>query len=193
MENIIARWEWRTFGHDFGLAEEKIKTYPAKVRESSEVYILSARSMDNTKIRDMLMDIKYLVQVNEHKLEQWNPLMKAGFPLAPDKLRDTVKAWKIEVPAEQIREYTYDDFLQQFVSRQPALRMVHVYKERHGYTINSCIVEIANLKFDNQPIRTVAVEHEDPALVYDTVKMLSLDGFENINYLRALKKFANIP
>jgi exopolyphosphatase/guanosine-5'-triphosphate,3'-diphosphate pyrophosphatase len=192
MEKIIARWEWRTFGHAFGSAEDKIKTYSAKVRESSEVYILSTKSMDNTKIRDMLMDIKYLVQVNEQKLEQWYPLLKAGFPITPEDLRQTIKAWKIDVPESDVRQYTYDDFLNVFVKRHPALRMVHVYKERHGFTINNCIVEIANLKFDNEPIRTVAVEHEDPALVYETVKLLGLDGFENINYLKALKKFARI-
>ena len=39
--------------------------------------------MDNTKIRDMLMDIKTLQQVNGDKLEQWFPIMKAGFPLTP--------------------------------------------------------------------------------------------------------------
>jgi exopolyphosphatase/guanosine-5'-triphosphate,3'-diphosphate pyrophosphatase len=193
MEKIIARWEWRTFGHAFGSAEDKIKTYSAKVRESSEVYILSTKSMDNTKIRDMLMDIKYLVQVNEKKLEQWYPLLKAGFPIKPEDLRQTIKAWKIDVPESDVREYAYDDFLNVFVKRHPALRMVHVYKERHGFTINNCIVEIANLKCDNEPIRTVAVEHEDPALVYETVKLLGLDGFENINYLKALKKFARIP
>jgi len=190
MEKIIARWEWRTFGHAFGIAEEKIKLYPGKTRESSEVYILSARSMDNTKIRDMLMDIKYLVQVNENKLEQWYPLMKAGFPLAAEQLRETIKAWKITVPEKEIHEYSYEDFLNVFVKRQPDLTIVHVYKERHGYTINNCIVEIANLKFDNEPIRTVAIEHEDPALVHETVKMLNLDGLENINYLKALRKFA---
>jgi len=193
MDKIIARWEWRTFGYSFGIAEEKIKTYPAKVRESSEVYILSARSMDNTKIRDMLMDIKYLVQVNDHKLEQWFPLMKAGFPIQPEQVRKTVDAWKVSVPDAAVKEYTYDDFLAQLVGKHPDLKMVHVYKERHGFTVNNCIVEIANLKFDNEPIRTVAVEHEDPALVWETVCMLGLDSFENINYLKALKKFANIP
>jgi exopolyphosphatase / guanosine-5'-triphosphate,3'-diphosphate pyrophosphatase len=193
MEKVIPRWEWRTFGHAFGIAEEKIKTYPAKVRESSEVYILSARSMDNTKIRDMLMDIKYLVQVNENKLEQWNPLMKAGFPIKPEDVQQTAKAWKVEVPDTDIKEYSYDDFLSVFVKKNPLLRMVHVYKERHGFTINNCIVEIANLKFDNEPIRTIAVEHEDPTLVYDTVTMLNLDTYENINYLKALKKFAGVP
>jgi exopolyphosphatase / guanosine-5'-triphosphate,3'-diphosphate pyrophosphatase len=193
MEKIIPRWEWRTFGHEFGTAEEKIKTYGAKVRESSEVYILSTKSMDNTKIRDMLMDIKTLVQVDANTLEQWNPVLKAGFPIKPEDLRRTIQAWKVNVPENQIREYTYDDFLNLLVRKHPDLRMVHVYKERHGFTINNCIVEIANLKFDNEPIRTVAVEHEDPALVFQTVTMLGLDGFENINYLKALKKFARIP
>jgi ribosomal protein L30/L7E len=191
MDKIIARWEWRTFGYTFGIAEEKIKTFPAKVRESSEVYILSARSMDNTKIRDMLMDIKYLVQVNENKLEQWYPLMKAGFPIQADQVRETVKAWKIDVPETAITSYTYDDFLNALVQKHSDLRMVHVYKERHGYTVNNCIVETANLKFDNQPIRTVAVEHEDPKLVWDTVCMLGLEKLENINYLKALKKVAD--
>ena len=193
MDKIIARWEWRTFGYAFGVAEEKIETFPAKVRESSEVYILSVCSMDNTKIRDMLMDIKYLVQVNENKLEQWNPLMKAGFPIQPDQVRETVKAWKVDVPESAIASYSYDDFLNVLVQKHPDLKMVHVYKERHGYTINNCIVEIANLKFDNDPIRTVAVEHEDPKLVWDTVCMLGLEKFENINYLKALKKFAAMP
>lgn len=192
MDKIIARWEWRTFGHAFGNAEDKIKTYPSKMRESSEVYILSTKSMDNTKIRDMLMDIKYLVQVNENTLEQWYPLMKADFPIKTDNLRQTIKAWKIEVPEADIKEYSYEDFLNKLVKNHPDLRMVHVYKERHGFTINNTIVEIANLKFDNEPIRTIAVEHEDPALVFETVKMLGLDGFENINYLKALKKFAKI-
>jgi exopolyphosphatase / guanosine-5'-triphosphate,3'-diphosphate pyrophosphatase len=193
MEKIIPRWEWRTFGHTFGVGEEKIKTYPAKVRESSEVYILSACSMDNTKIRDMLMDIKYLVQTNENTLEQWNPLMKAGFPIKREDVQQTINAWKIEVPPADVKEYSYEDFLNVFVKKHPQLRMVHVFKERHGFTINGCIVEIANLKFDNEPIRTIAVEQEDPTLVYDTVKMLSLDSYENINYLKALKKFAGVP
>ncbi|MCU0453909.1 MAG: hypothetical protein MUE68_09630 [Bacteroidetes bacterium] len=192
MEKIIARWEWRTFGHSFGAAEEKIKTYPAKVRESSEVYILSTNSMDNTKVRDMLMDIKYLVQVNENKLEQWNPLLKAEFPIKLDALQQTIKAWKVDVDPASLKEFTFEEFLSQLVRKHPSLRMVNVFKERHGFTINNCIVEIANLKFDNEPIRTVAVEHEDPALVWNTVTMLGLQGFENINYLKALKRFAKI-
>ena len=187
MENIIPRWEWRTFGESFGEAEDLIKANQAKVRESSEVYILSSESNDNTKVRDMLMDIKYLVQINEDKLEQWNPLLKASFPISVESLKQVIKSWKIELAEEKIKEMTYQEFLEGLVKTHPNLKAVDVFKERHGYMINDCIVEIANLKFNGNPIRTIAVEQEDPAKVMETVRMLKLDKFENINYLRALK------
>jgi exopolyphosphatase/guanosine-5'-triphosphate,3'-diphosphate pyrophosphatase len=193
MNMIKARWEWRTFGATFGEAETKINSFPKdKVRNSAEVYILSQRSMDNTKIRDMLMDIKTLQQVNEDRLEQWYPVMKAGFPLASPVLNDVFKAWKAALPALQRDAYGYEEFLAELVAPHPDLKMVQVEKERHGFMINGCIVEIANLKFDGQPVRTVAVEMEDPAAVIKTVRELGLDGFENVNYLKALKRFVDM-
>ncbi len=186
MAEIIPRWEWRTFGESFDESEELIKANEAKVRESSEIYILSANSNDNTKVRDMLMDIKYLVQINADKLEQWNPLIKASFPISIENLNTVAKSWKVDISKENKDGMTYDEFIT-MVKSQSDLRAVEVFKNRHGYKINNCIVELAYLKFDGKPINTVAVEHEDPALVYETVKMLKLDKFENINYLRALK------
>ena len=82
MGEIIPRWEWRTFGKEFGVGEERIKKYEQVLfKKSSEKYILSRKSNENCKIRDDLMDIKSLRQVNEDKLEQWYPTMKLSFPL----------------------------------------------------------------------------------------------------------------
>ena len=64
---------------------------------------------------------------------------------------------------------------------------------RHGYAVEGCIVEIADLKFDGVPIRTVAVEDVDPALVVEKVKRLGLASFPNVNYVKALKRHAAIP
>jgi exopolyphosphatase/guanosine-5'-triphosphate,3'-diphosphate pyrophosphatase len=193
MAEIIARWEWRTFGDAFGAAEKNILAFPPdKVRSSSEVYILSRNSMDNTKIRDMLMDIKTLRQVNAGKLEQWFPVMKAGFPLAQAVLADVFGAWKAAPPPFAREAYGYEEFLGELVAPHADLKMVRVDKERHGFVINGCIVEIADLKFDGAPIRTVAVEMADPAAVMQTVRQLGLAGFENVNYLKALKRFAGM-
>lgn len=193
MTEIIPRWEWRTFGQDFGEAETLIRqSGEGKVRESSETYIISTTSSNNTKVRDMLMDIKRLQQVNADKLEQWNPVMKSGFPLTPIVLLDVFRAWNLAMPKFHRDEYSFEQFLTEIVGPHPQLRSVAVGKRRCGFTVNGCIVEIADLTFDDAPIRTVAVEMEDAAKVIATVRQLRLDGFENINYVKALKRSKGI-
>jgi exopolyphosphatase/guanosine-5'-triphosphate,3'-diphosphate pyrophosphatase len=194
MSGIIARWEWRTFGSDFGEAEARIAEHPVtRELESSEIYILSARSGDNTKIRDALMDIKTLQRVNDDGLEQWIPVMKDGFPIAVDVLRKVYGHWNVEAPDLNEPAYSYEQFLGELVRVHPDLTAVDVFKNRTGYMIDDCIVEIANLRFNETAIRTVAVEMADPDLVMKTVKSLGLGEFENINYVSALKRFAGMP
>ena len=73
------------------------------------------------------------------------------------------RAWKAPLLRLHRQEtYGYEEFLGELVEPHPDLKMVRVEKERHGFMINGCIVEIADLKFDGKPIRTVAVEMEDP-------------------------------
>jgi exopolyphosphatase/guanosine-5'-triphosphate,3'-diphosphate pyrophosphatase len=193
MAEIIPRWEWRTFGAEFGEAETLIRqSGDGKVRESGETYIVSAASSNNTKVRDMLMDIKRLQQVNADKLEQWNPVMKSGFPLTPIVLLDVFRAWNLAMPKFQREEYSFEQFLAEIVRPHPQLRAIAVAKRRCGFTVNGCIVEIADLTFDDAPIRTVAVEQEDPARVIATVRQLRLNAFENINYVKALKRSKGI-
>jgi len=67
-----------------------------------------------------------------------------------------------------------------------------VFKNRTGYMIDDCIVEIADLRFNETAIRTIAVEMADPDLVMKTVNSLGLGEFENINYVSALKRFAGM-
>ena len=70
--------------------------------------------------------------------------------------------------------------------------MVDVEKIRNIYTINGTTVEIAETSFNGKATRTICVEHADPALVIRTVDELSLSGFENINYIQAMKKAVGI-
>ncbi len=186
---IIPRWEWRTFGENFGEAEDKIKSYPlGNFKKSSEKYILSCNSNENTKIRDDLMDIKSLQQINDDKLEQWYPVMKAEFPLGKEKIVELCKDFfKIPVPELTKDAYTYEEYLA-LCEKQPDLCVVDVYKERSIFTINMAVVEIAEVKFNDKPTRTVCVEHADPENVMKTVRELGLADFENINYLRAMKE-----
>ena len=194
MVTVIPRWEWRTFGEGFGEAEERIRSHgEAKARTSAETYVLSADSANNTKVRDGLMDIKRLQEVNADLLEQWNPVLKAAFPLPAGTLAEVFAAWGVPVPELPKASLTLEELLAEVVAPHPRLRAVAVDKERYGFTVDGTIVEIADLRFDGRPIRTAAVEHEDPALVIATVRKLGLDRFENVNYIRALKRHAGIP
>ena len=92
MSTIIPRWEWRTFGTDFGAADATFAALePEKIQESDEIYLLSPGTDANVKIRAGLMDIKTLEQIDEAGLEQWRPAMKETFPL-PAARRDKVCA-----------------------------------------------------------------------------------------------------
>lgn len=188
MADIVPRWEWRTFTNDLGNAGANIRKHgEEKTRESSEVYILSEVSMDNTKIRDGLMDIKTLQQVNEDRLEQWMPIMKGTFPLPASEIEKVFRCFRVALPAMHRPAYTFDQYLDELIRPSQLLRAVNVFKKRTGFTINSCIVEIAEVKVEDKWITTAAVEMEDPALVIATVRRLGLDAFPNINYLRGLK------
>jgi len=189
VSKIIPRWEWRTFNQEFGVSEEKIKMCEKEgFKKSEEKYILSKKSDENVKIRNDLIDIKSLQQVNEDKLEQWYPAMKEGFPISADKLEVLFRDFfKIPVPMFKRDTYTYSEFLDELVAPCEQLCIVDVYKERHIFMLNDAVVEIAETKFNGVPMRTVCVEHTDPVNVINTVRELELVGFKNINYINAMK------
>jgi len=190
MSKIIPRWEWRTFGDNLSKGEEEIKkSGTPRNRESSEIYILSAKSNENTKIRDELMDIKSPIRINEETgLEQWTVLAKSAFPIHINDLVLVYKAFGLQLPYLSKDEYSYKEYIEELIKKNPDLKMVNVKKVRHGYLIDDAIVEIAEVKFDDFETKTIAVEHTDPELVLKTVKKLGLTEFENINYIKAMKQ-----
>ena len=185
---IIPRWEWRTFGDEFGVAEENIKAHECtREIESSEVYILSKKSGENIKIRDTLMDIKVLRNA-ENDLEQWFPIMKATFPIGAEEAAEVFKAAGVEVELNDADTWEYDAFISKMVDTNPDLKAVGVFKKRYGYMIEGATVEIADLTIDGESIRTTAVEDADPELVTRLVKKLGLSGYENISYIKAMRR-----
>ena len=74
MAVIIPRWEWRTFGDTFGVAESRFAAMePTGIQESDELYLVSDTDA-NVKVRFDLMDVKILVETNADGLEQWRPI-----------------------------------------------------------------------------------------------------------------------
>ena len=185
---IIPRWEWRTFGDEFGVAEENIKAHECtREIESSEVYILSKKSGENIKIRDTLMDIKVLRNA-ENDMEQWFPIMKATFPIGAEEAAEVFKAAGVEVELNDADTWEYDAFISKMVDTNSDLKAVGVFKKRYGYMIEGATVEIADLTIDGKETRTTAVEDADPELVTRLVAKLGLNGYENISYIKAMRR-----
>lgn len=193
MEKIIPRWEWRTFGESFGKADAAFaELHPIEVQESDEIYFLSSANNENVKVRDKLMDIKTLQQVNPDGLEQWKPVMKGSFPLPTTEVRKVLDALSV-APLPLTRDgYTLEQFIDELAKPGDRLRVINVHKKRARYTVDGCMSEMTDVIAEGKSTRTVALELEDPAHVIATVRKLGLDRFENISYPRGLKQLVGM-
>jgi exopolyphosphatase/guanosine-5'-triphosphate,3'-diphosphate pyrophosphatase len=187
MADITPRWEWRSFGRRFGEAEGRLaQLTPSGVQESDEIYLLSPAG-GNVKIRDALMDIKVLREVNADGLEQWTPVMKAGFALPAAEAAKVLEALVLPIPTPLPSSYTQDEFIGQFTAPGGAIRAVKVHKRRTRYTVGGCMAELSEVVANGKLTRTIAVESEDAAGVMRAVRELGLGGYTNTSYPRGLK------
>jgi exopolyphosphatase/guanosine-5'-triphosphate,3'-diphosphate pyrophosphatase len=188
VSGIVPRWEWRTFGDRFGRADEHFAALPPeRVQESDELYLLSRGDGDTVKVRGGLMDIKRLEQVNDDGLEQWRPVMKAGFPLGAAEVGSVLAALGLPAGTLERTEYTLDQLLDEVIGRSAQLAAVEVHKRRERYTVGGCPGELTDVGADGQATRTLAIESEDPALVIEAVRELGLETRANTSYSRGLK------
>jgi hypothetical protein len=191
MADIKPRFEFRTFSQNFGLVATKMRKLSSceNIRESSEIYIISSgNNENNTKIRDDKMDIKVFVK-NEQGLEQWNPRMKGTFPMKADTIgHEVFPAFSVELPEFKRGEYTLAQFIDELIRPHDKLVPVNVFKRRFAFTVNECITEIAELLINGAAIQTVAVESVDVAAILKARELLGLEEYENINYLKAIKR-----
>jgi exopolyphosphatase/guanosine-5'-triphosphate,3'-diphosphate pyrophosphatase len=185
---IVPRWEWRTFGQRFGDATEVLGTRgPSSVHDSDELYILSAKGDASVKVRDDLVDVKHLLEVNDDGLELWRPIMKADFPLSWDEVATVLTALNVAVPDRRREAYTADEFDSEVVGPHPDLRAVQVHKRRRRYVVDECMVELTDIRAGGSGTYTLAVESVDPSSVSSTIERLGLDGFSNVSVPRGLK------
>lgn len=183
---IRLRWEWRSFGQGFGVGEQRLARHePVDTKESDETYLVSAGG-DNVKVRDDLMDVKVLREVGADGLEQWAPVMKATFPLSAADATRVEDALRIAARGSIGEGCTFEQLLEIVARPEIGVRVVHVHKRRVRYSIDGCMAELSDVTANGVPIRTVAVESEDPAGVAQVIASLGLAGYANISYPRAL-------
>jgi exopolyphosphatase / guanosine-5'-triphosphate,3'-diphosphate pyrophosphatase len=186
MTTISPRWEWRSFGEGFGAAEAALAALTAgPPEESEELYLLSPVGA-NVKVRDELMDIKLLREVNADGLERWEPVMKQGFPLPAAEASRVLDALGVVPPPRTRDAYTLAQFLAELVEPSGDVRPVRVHKRRVRSTLGGCRAEVADVEADGRAVRTIAIESEDASAVIAAVRSAGLDGQVNTSYPRGL-------
>jgi exopolyphosphatase/guanosine-5'-triphosphate,3'-diphosphate pyrophosphatase len=185
---VVPRWEWRTFGDGFGDAEAVLaELEPTGVHDSDEIYLTSSDG-ETVKLRDGLMDIKVLREVDARGLQRWEPVLKAEFPLAADVVRQVYAALRQPVPALSASRYSFDELVGLLVVPGGDVRCVHVHKHRVRYVVGGCTGELTDVVADGVAIKTLAVELEDPETVWAAVGDLGLRQHINIAYPDALDR-----
>jgi len=185
------RWEWRTFGPTLP-AKERVFATPEAVQESDEVYLLSeagteeAAGTQSAKIRDGLIDIKTLREVDARGLEQWTPTMKEPFPLSADDVGRVFAALAIRTPSLERSEYTMDEFLDELMTPADGVRVTRVHKLRRRYTVEGAMAEVSDVEADGRKTRTIAAESTDPDAVMAAIRAAGLGQHLNVSYPRGL-------
>jgi exopolyphosphatase / guanosine-5'-triphosphate,3'-diphosphate pyrophosphatase len=186
MAEITPRWEWRTFGTSFGGAETALdRLTPSALQESDELYFLPASfTRANVKIRDDLLDIKVLEEVDRSGLERWVPVLKAGFPLDRTDVERACEALGVRAPVPGLHSSTLAEL--QDTLREQGVRPVAIHKRRVRYSVGGCMAELADVTADGSAVRTIAVESEDPSAVLAAIDSLRLGVYVNTNYTQGL-------
>jgi hypothetical protein len=188
-DKIIPRWEWRTFSPDLDALQRAVGPLAdVTPRDSSEVYILCLRGPQSVKLRDGVIDIKRLRQVDDNGLELWEPVFKAKFPLGRSDIAAAFSEWQLPLPALSGDSYTIEAFLTSLVAPQPVLRAARVEKSRRGFVFQGCMAEFVRLAVDLHPLQSFALEHEDRSLILAALERLGLDSHADINYPLGLKR-----
>jgi exopolyphosphatase/guanosine-5'-triphosphate,3'-diphosphate pyrophosphatase len=187
MAVIIPRWEWRTFGASFGSAESVFESLePIETKDSDELYFL-AQGGANVKVRDDLLDIKMLEEVDAIGLERWMPVMKQAFPMANGDVRRVFDAMETPAPFMERDAYSLNEFIDELIEPS-TVRPVDVHKHRVRYMVGGCMAELTDVVVDGARTRTIAVESENAADVSDAVNDLGLNGYVNTNYPQGLRR-----
>lgn len=208
MAEIKPRYEFRVWAADLGAIRRKLEQLAAsKETESQETYLIStATDKTNAKIRDGLMDIKILV-AEDRGLEQWKPILKAGFPLERSVIAERIfPNLQLPAPALTKSDYQLREFLDEVMRPQPEVTVVDVTKTRYQFSIGSCAAEYAQVTLNSvlqgpgSPANpgfalareedTVAAESVDPDAVLQLVKDLGISD-TNTSYIREIKRLLN--
>lgn len=188
---VVPRWEWRIFGHELRARVRRLIHAPAG-ELSAEMYVLSARSVHNARIRRGRLEVKRLERTDHGGLELWRPVLVEPFPVGAGVLQRFCAVMGLPAVAEPGDPLTAAAFLEGFVTAAPGLTRVSVTKRTTPVVERDCPGEFAELTVDGAPWEGVAFESVSPERVVAAVQSLGFAVHDNTNYPAALKRIVGL-
>jgi len=193
-DDSAPRYEFRIWAPSLAEVRERLERLcgPEPAEQSRETYIVSDATDDtNAKIRAGAMDIKVLLRTDQN-LEQWNPYLKAHFPIDAKLIAEKVfPALRVDLPdglaASRQHLFTAEAFVDTVVKQHPRLAAVELGKARRRYTLGVCAAEFVEVEISGRVMHSVAVESANPRAVLDAVGELAIGSYPNISYVRQIK------
>ena len=188
MADVVPRWEWRTFAHTVSQADTIFDAMtPVSVEDSDDLYLLTLDG-DNVKIRDQLMDIKVLREVDSAGLQCWEPILKVPFPLDVEAAQIVFAGLRRPLPEIPPDGLSLDALMTATqVGATDGPRAVSMRKRRARYTVGGCQAERSTLESGGHQKTSIAVESTDPTAVAAAVAELGLGDYVNVDVPTGLR------
>jgi hypothetical protein len=188
--NAAPRYEFRVWAASLAEVRERLEklSRPQPAEQSRETYVVSdATDGTNAKIRAGTMDIKILLRTDRN-LEQWNPYLKADFPINAALIAERIfPAWHVGPPELRQQLFTAEGFVETVVKPHPRLAAVELRKVRRRYLLGICAAEFVEVEIDGSVVQSVGVESTSPRAVLDAIGELAIGGYPNVSYVRQIK------
>lgn len=157
-------------------------------RESDDIYVLDPSGTENANIREGVLDIKQLRQIDADGLELWEPVFKAHFPLSRSDLAAASAVWPLPLETLPRETYTIEQFIEEVISLRADLHVVRVNKSRRTFEFAGCITELVRLVVESRTLESFSLEHEDPKRILAALLTLAFDSHANTNYSLGLRR-----
>lgn len=195
MNQVVPRFEFRTFGQNLAWAEGRIQklSQTKTVRESKEVYILRSKEWHrNIKIRGGRLELKELVEQRQG-LQRWKPAGHWDFPIGLNEIQETILRGS-RTGNRHLATATFSKrrLLDDIVRHSHELFRANVFKRRVIFNVNCCSTEVDDILVNGALIRSVAIESEDADTVIATRLELRLGDCENISYPLAIARIMGL-
>ncbi|HEX7939599.1 MAG TPA: hypothetical protein VF483_11485 [Gemmatimonadaceae bacterium] len=133
------RWEWRTFAKRGDPRLQSLVPAGAMSEPTrQETYIVSARSVNNVKVRDGFVEVKTLERRSDSGLELWRPALRGALPIAAAVVRRLCAAWHVPAPDLHLLSYGLGDLVQDVVAVEKDLAAIPVSKRRTRISPHGC-------------------------------------------------------